>query len=127
MSDQISGGTITAIFLSLIFVIALGMWGCPQYSVYQQTLEGKAALERATQEKKIAIEQAIAERESAKEKAEAIRIMGEAAKKYPEYRAQEFIASFADAIKGGDVRMIFVPTEANIPLLPILDTTRVAP
>lgn len=33
----------------LLLLIILGMWGCPNYSVYQQNLEGKAELAKKEQ------------------------------------------------------------------------------
>ncbi len=44
--------------------------------------------------------------------------MGEAAQKYPEYRQQEFIGAFGEALKSGTIsQIIYVPTEANIPIM----------
>jgi hypothetical protein len=64
------------------------------------------------------IETARAEKESALLRAEAIVIMGEAAKKYPEYRQQEFMQAFGEALREGNVsQIIYVPTEANMPIL----------
>ncbi len=51
------------------------------------------------------------------QRAEAIKIVGQAAKDYPEYRNQEFIGAFAHAIQDGRIsQIIYVPTEANIPI-----------
>jgi regulator of protease activity HflC (stomatin/prohibitin superfamily) len=86
--------------------------------VWRSGLSGQAALKRAEQEKQIMIETAKAEVESAKLRAEAIALVGEAAQQYPEYRQQEFIAAFGEAIQSGDVeQIIYVPTEANIPIV----------
>ena len=94
------------------------MWVFPRYGVWQQNLSGKASLARATQERQIQVEQAKAERESAEIRAEAIAIVGQAAKDFPEYRNQEFIGAFAEALQGGSIsQIIYVPTEANIPIL----------
>ncbi len=94
------------------------MFGLPQYSVWQQEMAGKARLAEATQSRQILIEQARAEKEAAILQAEAIKIMGEAAQKYPEYRKQEFIDAFGEALKAGKIsQIIYVPTEANIPIL----------
>ena len=80
-------------------------------------MQGKANLRQAEQEKMIMIETAKAEKEAAVQRAEAIRIMGEAAKEFPEYRQQEFIAAFGEAIQDGSInQIIYVPTEANIPI-----------
>ncbi len=81
-------------------------------------MEGTARLQRSEQEKRIQIEQAKAEVESARLRAEAIKIVGEASKQIPEYRTQEFIGAFAEAMHNGNIqKVIYVPTEANIRLL----------
>ena len=99
-------------------VIAFGMWLFPTYGVWRAGLSGKATLMFAEQEKQVQIEQAKAELESAKLRAEAIAIVGEASKQYPEYRTQEFIGAFGEAIKSGAIdQIIYVPTEANIPIV----------
>lgn len=73
---------------------------------------------RAEQEKQVQIEQARAEVESAKLRAEAIEIVWEATQKFPEYRTQEFIWAFAEAMTNGEIqKVIYVPTEANIPII----------
>jgi len=101
-------------FLVLVFAI---MAGCPQYTVYEQRLKGEAELARASQNRQILVQQASAEKEAATQRAAAIEIMGKAAKEYPEYRQQEFIGAFAEAIKDGSInQIIYVPTEANIPI-----------
>lgn len=102
----------------IIAIIAISMWGMPRYRVYSATLQGKAKLMQAEQEKQILIEQASAEKEAASLRAEAIKIMGVAAKEFPEYREQEFMAAFGEAIQDGRIsKMIFVPTEANVPII----------
>ena len=94
------------------------MAGCPVYNVWQQGLAGEAKLKRAVQERKILIEQAKAEKESASIRAEAIAIVGQAAKDFPEYRLQEFLGAFAEALNNGNIeKIIYVPTEANLPIL----------
>lgn len=99
-------------------VIASLMFGIPKWYVWQKGESGKAILASAQQTKQVLITQAEAEREAAKFRAEAIAIVGEAAKKYPEYRQQEFIGAFADAMQEGKIsQIIYVPTEGNIPVL----------
>lgn len=109
--------TICGILL-LVMLIAGGCWGVPQYGVYSQRLHGEAALAQATSTKQIQVTQAQAEKEAAQLRADAIRIVGQAAKDFPEYRQQEFIGSFADALREGKIsQIIYVPTEANIPII----------
>ena len=102
---------------SVILFIGFGLWAVPTYSVWQQGKSGEAMLKKAEQEKQIMIETARAEVESATLQAEAISIVGQAVKEFPEYREQQFLQMFGEAIKDGDVKMIFVPTEANVPII----------
>ncbi len=93
------------------------MLGLPQYSVYKQRLYGEAELAHAHASRQVLVQQAQAERDSATLRAEAIKIVGQAAKDFPEYRNQEFIGAFAEALKAGKISQImYVPTEANIPI-----------
>lgn len=110
-------GRIFVVALIIILVAVAMLWGWPQYRVYQQGLTGQAELARATQNRQIRVEAAIAEREAATEIARSIEILGEAAQTYPEYRQQEFISAFAEALREGKIdQIMYVPTEANIPI-----------
>lgn len=110
-------GILVIVVVAIAIIVGL-MFGLPQYTVWQQEMAGKARLAEATQSRQILIEQARAEKEAAVLQAEAIKIMGEAAQKYPEYRKQEFIGAFGEALKAGKIsQIIYVPTEANIPLM----------
>lgn len=103
--------------ITVLLILAL-MVGIPIYSVWQQGYSGRAALAKAEQTRQILITQANAEKEAAVARAEAIEIMGEAAKKYPEYRQQEFIGAFAEALKEGTInQIVYVPTETMIPIM----------
>ncbi|WP_252108956.1 MULTISPECIES: hypothetical protein [unclassified Halomonas] len=109
---------IASIGAVVILPLVIILWGVPQYRVYKQEMRGAAALAEARQERQILVEQARAEVEAAEQRAEAIRIVGEAAQQFPEYRNQEFIGAFAEALKRGDIeKIIYVPTEANIPII----------
>lgn len=102
----------------VIVIIGLLFFGLPIWNVWKSGLSGEADLNRAEQTKKIMIETARAEKESAKLRAEAIEIMGTAAKNFPEYRQQEFIQAFGEALREGTIsQIIYIPTEANIPVL----------
>ena len=88
------------------------------YDVWSMEKQGQASLMKASQTRQIQVEQAKAEKEAATLRAEAIAIIGKAAKEYPEYRIQEYIGAFAEALKEGKMQqIIYVPTEANIPVL----------
>lgn len=110
--------TLVAICTVVLCACGTALFGYPYYKVWNASMTGKAALMQAEQEKQIAIEQAKAELESAKLRSEAIKIVGQASKEFPEYRTQEFIGAFGEAIKSGQVeQIIYVPTEANIPIV----------
>ena len=103
--------------LVVVIIVALAI-GMPLYNVWSKGLEGKANLQKAEHERKILIEQAKAEKESAGYRAEAIQIVGQAAKDFPEYRTQEFIGAFGEAVQNDSInKIIFIPTEAGIPLV----------
>lgn len=109
----------TVRILTIIVVLTtLSMWGCPRYKVYSSKLDGEAALAQATSVREIQVKQALGEKEAAVHRAEAIKIVGQATKDFPEYRQQEFIGAFAEAVKEGKIsQIIYVPTEGNIPII----------
>jgi regulator of protease activity HflC (stomatin/prohibitin superfamily) len=118
MEDR-TGCMITAVsIIATIVITIIIFWVWPIYSVWQQRLAGEAALARANQQRQILVAQARAEKEAAEYRAEAIKIVGKAATDYPQYRVQEFIGAFAEAMNNGKIqKIIYVPTEANIPIV----------
>ena len=109
---------------SLLCLTLLGMWGCPNYSVYQQNLEGEAELARATQNRQISIQEAQAKKESAKDLAEAEviraegvaranKIIGESLKNNDSYLHYLFINNMEHTQN----QVIYLPTEAGLPIL----------
>lgn len=112
---------VVSVGLVVVFglgLLALYMWIGPHYAVWSAGMRGQATLAEAEFSKKTQVEQARAEKESAILRAEAIQIVGKASKDFPEYRHQEFIGAFAEALKEGNVsQIIYVPTEANIPII----------
>lgn len=115
------------IVILVIIVIAL-MAGLPPYNVWQQELAGRAELKRAEQNRQIAINEAKARQESAvflKQEeiiraegvAEANKIIGDSLRKNEAYLRYLWIRGLHD----GSSEVIYVPTEAN---LPILEATR---
>lgn len=100
-----------------VAIIVTVMWAWPVYNVWQQGLKGEAELARAEQQRQILVEQAKAERDAATLRAEAIEIVGQAAKDFPEYRYQEFLGAFGEAFREGYIdQIIYVPTEGMIPI-----------
>ncbi len=99
-------------------IVAAFMAGYPQYNVYQARLQGEAVQAQAHGARQALVSQAEAERDAAKMRAEAIGVVGKAAKDFPEYRTQEFIGAFAEAMHNGKInQIIYVPTEGSIPIL----------
>jgi len=108
---------IIATCTGIMAFIIMMMLALPIYGVWQQGLKGEAALARAEQERQILVQQALAEKDSAALRAEAIQIVGQAAKDFPEYRYQEFLGAFAEALNSDNIdKIVFIPTEANIPI-----------
>lgn len=99
--------------------------GCPQYSVWQKGLAGKAELKQAEWNRQIAIKEAEAELQSAKLKAkseverargvaEANRIIGDSLKDNDAYLRYLWIQGVhTDEHK----TVVYVPTEAQLPIL----------
>ena len=109
---------IVAVIFAIVCFIGVVMLAWPQYNVYAQRLSGEAALAHAHAARQVLVQQAQAEKDSATLRAEAIAIVGKAAHDFPEYRNQEFIGAFAEAMHSGKInQIIYVPTEANIPIL----------
>lgn len=111
--------TIGLLAVGCVIAIVVMMFLFPIYSVWQQGKSGEAKLKRAGQERQIIKERAKAELDAASDTAKAIEIVGKMAKLYPEYRYQEFMNAFADALTSEDtpIRLILVPTENQMPIL----------
>jgi hypothetical protein len=115
VGDEIIIAVICIVCISVIIGL---MFALPAWNVWRSGLSGEADLKKASQTRQIQIEQARGEKEAAVLRAEAIKIVGKATKDFPEYRQQEFIGGFAEALKEGKIsQVIYVPTEAMIPIM----------
>ena len=114
----------TIFTITITVIIVLVMVGCPLYGVWQKGLDGKAKLKKANWDRQIAIREAKAKMESAKylraaevERArgvaEANKIIGDSLKSNSEYLHYLWIKGLND----GTSEVIYVPTEANLPIL----------
>ncbi len=110
----------------VLFFILLGMIGCPRYNVWQQGLEGRAELARATQNRQIKIQESQAKADAAKYEAEAEitrahgvakanEIIGSSLKGNQEYLHYLWINALNE--RAGEQTIVYVPTEANIPIM----------
>lgn len=113
--------------LAAILAVALlggALYGCPQYTVYQQRLQGEAELARADFNRQIAVREAQAkfdaaamlakaEVERAKGVAAANKIIGDSLKGNEAYLRYLWI----DKLDMTKTPVIYVPTEAGLPIL----------
>ena len=123
MERGIMGWMTTGVLIVLALVI-LSMWGCPQYYVYSQRLEGQALLAHAQSSREVAVAEAKAKMESSVmlAAADTVRAHGVA-------RSNEIIGAslknneaylhwlWIDNIEKNPQAVIYVPTEANLPIL----------
>lgn len=113
---------IVAIVAVAMLLIAGLAWGLPQYNIWQKEMSGKAQLAEAEWSKKIMIEDAKAQLDSAElnkqrmileaegiAEANAI-ISGSITPEYIQYK-------FVEGLNDGSTEVIYVPTEANIPVM----------
>lgn len=112
---------IGGIFIAAVLLGGF-LWGIPNYKVYSRELNGKAQLKEAEWNKKIAVEEAAALKESAKliAEAEVIRAQGiaDANKIIAGSISEEYIKyKFVEGLNDGNTEVIYVPTEANLPIL----------
>lgn len=111
---------------TILLITVLGMWGCPQYNVYQQEKAGEAEFKKAEQNRRVKVLEAQAKKEAATLEAEAEverakgiaganKIIADGLKGNDEYLRYLWI----DKVAGGNVsrEVVYVPTEANLPIL----------
>jgi regulator of protease activity HflC (stomatin/prohibitin superfamily) len=106
----------------VVVAIAILMIVMPLYGVWSKQLKGKATLKEAEWDRQVAIQEASAEKESAKLKAEAevIRAQGiaEANKIIDSSITDNYLKyKFVEGLNDGNTEVIYVPTEANLPIL----------
>lgn len=110
--------------LVVLGAIILAMWGCPQYDVYSQRQDGEAELAKANYTRQTAVVEAQAKKDAAIQLSQADtlramgvaasnRIIGQSLRDNPGYLKWLWIESLKE--RNGDV--IYVPTEANLPIL----------
>jgi regulator of protease activity HflC (stomatin/prohibitin superfamily) len=115
---------VTAVVV--VTVAGLIFIGGPQYNVWQQSLAGKAELQKAEFTRQVAVLEAQAKKDSAQQLAEAeiIRaqgvakanqIIGDSLKDNREYLQYLYITGLEDGSKNGNVT-IYVPTEGGMPV-----------
>ena len=118
--------TVAAIALGVGVFAAIVFIGGPQYNVWQQSLAGKAELQKAEYTRQVAVLEAQAKKDSAQQLAEAeiIRaggvakanqIIGDSLKDNREYLQYLYITGLEEGSQKGNVT-IYVPTEGGMPV-----------
>jgi len=119
-------GMMTGLGFTLLIAVALSMWGCPRYGVYEQRLAGEAELAQANYSKQVAVQEAQAKLQSskllaeadverAKGAAQANVILGNSLKGNEDYLKYLWIQNLEAGKTAPQV--IYVPTEAGLPIL----------
>jgi len=116
-----------AIIGAIVIIGAVTLFvGGPVYNVWQQSLAGKAELQKAEYTRQVAVLEAQAKKDSAQQLADAeiIRatgvakanqIIGDSLKDNREYLQYLYITGIEDGAKNGNVT-IYVPTEGGMPV-----------
>ena len=113
---------IVGIAAVLLIIVAAVFVGYPQYKIYKMEMNGKASLAEAEWSKQIAIEEARADLESAKLNAEATIIEARATAEANEIVAGSLDPMYinyliAKGLTDGSSEVIYIPTEASIPII----------
>ncbi len=126
--EEIGVGKVLAIVAALAMIFTGMVGGCmyvkPKYSIYSQRMEGEAELAKARYSKQVLTQEATARKESSALLAEAdtIRahgvarsnqIIGNSLKENESYLRYLWIQNLHE----GGSQVIYVPTEANLPIL----------
>lgn len=115
----------TVITLAIIFIFGGAMYGCPQYMVYVQRMDGEAELAKAEYSRQVQVRDAegrlaaaakLAQVEVARAEgvAKANQIIGDSLRNNEAYLRYLWIT---DLTNNKAPTVIYVPTEANIPIL----------
>lgn len=121
MDEEDKNSWMVGIFLTfLILVIIVGlMIGVPALKPWWATQSGKAELAQAEQNRQIIVIQATAERDAEITRAEGVakanQIIGESLKGNEDYLRYLYITGLTG--KGTNREVIYIPTEATMPIL----------
>ena len=114
--------------IALVVIGAIVLIGLPTYNVYSKQMQGKAAYEQAVQDRRIRVLEAQAALDSAQLTAqaevarargtnEANRIMSESLGGPDNYLRWSYIHMLEETAGQGDRQVIYLPTEAGMPIL----------
>lgn len=122
--DSKLGALVLALFFLGVLLVFGGMYGCPQYHVWEQGLSGEAELKKAEWNRQISVKEAQAkleaarslaqaEVERAKGVAEANKIIGLSLQGNEAYLHYLWIHNLETTSN----QIIYIPTEASLPIL----------
>jgi len=119
--SKLLGVSITLI-LFVIGLIVLFLWGCPQYAVYSARKSGEAVLAHAQSSREVAVAEAKAKMESAALLAQADTIRAHGVARSNIIIGQSLTPNYLhwywiDNIEKNPNAVIYVPTEANLPIM----------
>lgn len=119
---------VVVITVAVLGILALLFFGLPAWNVWRAGLSGESELKQASWNRQIAVQEAQAKRaaaielaqaevERAKGVAEANKIIADSLKGHEEYLRYLWIVDVAGNQRQGEKTVIYVPTEANLPIL----------
>lgn len=125
--------SIGALVFLILYAAGTSYFG-PQYKVWQQSLEGKAELQKAEYTRQVAVLEAQAKLDSASKLAQAEierargvaqanQIIGESLKDNPEYLSYLWITGLEEGAEKGNKTVYLIPSQGNIPA-PVFDITK---
>lgn len=117
---------IALITVGVIVVGGLIFVGGPHYNVWQQSLSGKAELQKAEYTRQVAVLEAQAKKDSSQQLADAeiIRatgvakanqIIGDSLKGNPEYLSYLWVTGLEEGAAKGNKTIYMIPSQGNIP------------
>jgi predicted Holliday junction resolvase-like endonuclease len=121
VSAEVRKWTKLALIVTLITVAIVAV-GCPQYKVYKQGQDGKAALKQAESEKLIQLEEAKANLDSQRLNAQAEVVRAEGAAEAIDVEAGQLTEQYIQylwvrTLDGEGASRVYIPTEAGLPIL----------
>lgn len=124
--DRIVRNTVIVTVIAVLVLVGVGLYFEPRYNIYRQRAAGQAMLAHAQASKEVAVAEAKAKMESAdllaqaevrraEGVAKANQIIGESLKNNDAYLRYLWITEVAG--KDIDKTVVYIPTEANLPIL----------
>jgi regulator of protease activity HflC (stomatin/prohibitin superfamily) len=119
---------IISAIVGVILLAVIGLAGCPTYNVYASQMSGRAAYVKAEQDRRVKVLEAQAALDSAQLNAqaevarargtnEANRIMSDSLGGPDNYLRWSYINMLQETAGSGDRQIIYLPTEAGMPIL----------